>query len=212
MKRLSRLLVVTALLALAAPAPADVVFTTFGPGNSHDSTTGWTIGYVSPTWTQGDQFSFTGSQPYPLTSIEVAAAWVSGTNQMNVSLMTDNMGQPGTTLESFSFTNMGNFGDNNPLLVGTSVLHPLLTPGTEYWLVADAPSGTWDAWNWSSPQVLGLHAQSLDGGTTWSVGSDDVLGAFQINGGVTPVPVPGAVLLGALGLSVAGWRLKRNGA
>ncbi len=37
-------------------------------------------------------------------------------------------------------------------------------------------------------------------------------GAYKFSGGgsLTPVPVPGAVLLGVLGLGTAGWRLRRK--
>jgi probable HAF family extracellular repeat protein len=61
---------------------------------------------------------------------------------------------------------------------------------------------------WSLSSAEGI---SMDGLTVVGYGMHDGhTEAWRAD--LTPVPVPGAVLLGALGLSVAGWRLKRKAA
>jgi len=97
-------------------------------------------------------------------------------------------------------------------LVGSSTLHPILNPGTDYWLVASAPIvapastiDTWAVWNLSDPLAVGKHAYRIDSGDWKTI---DKMGAFRVEG--TVVPVPGAVLLGILGLGVAGVKLRKH--
>ncbi len=53
--------------------------------------------------------------------------------------------------------------------------------------------------------VPGIHSILLTQNASGTIGFDNL----QFNS-VVPVPLPGAVLLGAIGLSFAGWRLKRE--
>jgi hypothetical protein len=199
------LIAMVILFVAGGQAGAAVLFNTFGSGNSYNLNSGSPVGLVPGfgNVAEGNQFSFTTLPASYLDTIELAAGLDEGINQLDVALMTDAAGQPGSVIESFSFTDqMGNFGDNSPLLVGTSVLRPLLLPNTDYWLVALASDDTSASWNTSSPAVTGMHAFRLDAGS-WIVGTTD-LDAFRIEG--TPVvPVPGALLLGGIGLALVGW-------
>jgi hypothetical protein len=200
------LIAMAVLLCARGHTGAAVLFSTLS-ADPYDIHGGAPVGLMPGVgnFTQGNQFSFTGMTSRTLDSVELAAALFSGTNQLNVSLMSDAAGQPGSVIESFSFVGqMGGIDNNNPLLVGTSILHPLLLPDTNYWLVLSAGDDTLAAWNYASPSVTGMTARRLDAGP-WNVFNSD-LSAFRING----VPAPSALLLVGIGITLVGWSRRRT--
>ncbi len=194
-------LLVLFLLAGAAPLGAGIVYSNFGPGDSYNSGAGWTIGHPDLRMDQGH--AFTPVSSFTLGQIDFALGLASGTNQAELWLMSDAGGEPGSVIESFSFTGtMGAFGDLNPPLSATSVLQPELLAGVQYWIIASAPvEDTWAAWNLNDQGATGLHASRQFGGA-WALTSDDALGAFRIQDAAIPEPGTFLLLLGGLGLLV----------
>ena len=181
MKRLMMAgLCAAALAVLAVPAArADVLYDTFGPGDTFQTNIGWTIGGPAgtPFWEQGDPVGVSGT--YTLSQITLAAGWVSGPNKYVVWLMDDNGGQPGNVIEELDFSNLDVFGGAYPPLVGVSQLNPELDDGNTYWVVCSTdPAPTWTAWNWNNTGASGPHAQRTNGGD-WTI-VNNVLGALRV--------------------------------
>jgi hypothetical protein len=198
MKKASYLLATLVLCCGAArQVAADVVlFNNYGPGYTYTTRTSWTIGgpnsAVGPFETAGE---FTPATTGAVTSVAFGASLVEGTNSVTMAIATDNGGTPGTILESFTFVNqMGNVGSQNSPLTATSVVHPLLTAGTDYFLLGlTSGSDTWAGWNLNNQGVTGTQVYSQDNGTTWTTVDNATLGAFEIFGTGT-VAVPSSAL------------------
>src|SRR5439155_5987122 len=106
-----RLLWCTALFVGVAVTPLTVqansvtIFDTFGPGHSRDISAGFGVGSPNGVFTVTSAMAFTPNMTSPLFAIDVAigSASVPGT-QFTLALVTDNAGQPGSLLESWSLT------------------------------------------------------------------------------------------------------------
>jgi hypothetical protein len=125
--------------------------------------------------------AFTGA----FTSVELPLGIALGTNEFIVELRADDNGYPGEVLESFVFDDVPPlFSNTQTLLVGSSILNPVLEENTTYWLAAwPGADDTSGGWNWSNPLQHGIWAASSDGGDTWEFNpfGRDEIAAFRIS-------------------------------
>jgi hypothetical protein len=196
-------------LGATGQVKAVVIFNNFGSGDSYDvnhgATTGLAGGIGGLHIDTAVVFAPVG-RDFTLDRIELAIDLGSGPNLLDVALTTSVGGLPGASIETFHFANaMGPFGFLNPPLIADSILHSVLSEGTQYWLVASAPDlRTSAAWNWNSTGDLGSDAQRQDGGPWFLVTQPH--GAFRVN--ATVIPEPSTLTL--LSLGVLGCALCRN--
>ena len=150
----------------ASPASAStILYSTFGPGDTYDMYSGWTIGGPG-VYVQGLQFTPTESGV--VQTIEIAAFRLAGGTGVNLSLMTDAGDQLGSVIETVPICC---FGDVASIQLTNSVLHPLLASGTKYWLVVSAiVAGDFFGWTRNLNPPYPLNAQQSMGGP-WNIGS-----------------------------------------
>ena len=167
------------LLLIGSADAATIVFDNFGPGDAYNISTGWTIENNAEI-----AASFIPTASGNVSDIWLAAGRIAGSNTLEVALMTDSGGQPGSVIETWTFNGvMGTFGNNNPLLHGIGAGTAHISAGVTYWLAASAPvAGGWDAWNLASPVDTGVieSSTSVGFGGPWSTVNDTNRPAFRV--------------------------------
>ena len=198
------------VLFIASEARADtVVFSNFGPGMTFTQNSGFNVtgsnlfGGVIPA------HAFTPSQTFTFSSAQLAMTLLDGPNNFQVLLMTSSGGLPGDIIETITLT--GGVSIFPGIVAANSALHPVLTSGTQYWLVAFAPEpDTFGIWNlslndFSTPQARGFTSPT----GPWVAANNVPRSAFQING--EPIPEPSTMLLLGTGLATLGTALRKRG-
>jgi hypothetical protein len=88
--------------------------------------------------------AFTPSTSHTATVVKVAAAWISGTNGLVLSLYNDDNGVPGKAIASAQLRNLPVFGTCCVLQVRMDGAGIPLTAGTQYWIVLSTNSAEGD--------------------------------------------------------------------
>lgn len=180
---MTRLIFAVGILGFATFATAarvygsQIVFSNLGPADSFQPNSSWDLNCCDSAT------SFTPTQDLHLDSIEIALEWLSfvgGTDAEDVWLASDSSGVPGQVLESFHIAGIPAVGT---LMTASSVLHPMLVTGTQYWLVAASAPGI--AWNWNNTGDTGFIASDIPG--IWFV-NRSTTGAFRVEGSEVPEP------------------------
>lgn len=185
MKRKKLLLYVTVLffVTVTTASASEVIFDNYGPGDTYNTGLSY---IVNDTFDEGMPFTTPSSSELYVDTIELTVALNTvlggNNNELDVSLMTDFYGKPGTVIETITISGqmpiLVGEGPYSPIL-GTSVLKPLLEPNTQYWLVASTPvPGTHVVWYANS---VGQTGRALGQNNSWLLLSNDATGVFRIN-------------------------------
>jgi hypothetical protein len=183
---------------------AGIAYNNFGPGNSVGDSA-WifvnTGGFIATT------FTTTGSGPLSSVLVDIDCS----VTPVTMGLYTNAAGQPGTLLESWTA----------PVTVAaqiitlTSILNPVLSPGTQYWFVITIPPNSYFEWVENNQALKGAiwfggAVNALAHGVPFELAA-----VIQLNTAIPgPVPLPPTVLLTLAGLALAGltflWMRKRS--
>jgi hypothetical protein len=190
------------MLTGASAAEAVAIFSNFGASHSYDTSAGLPVGNAFTGDNYAQAAAFTPSANARMGSLLIALSDVFGqTDPITVALTQTSGGIPGPVVESFTIAGntLGPLGNNNVPILLTSLLHPLLNAGTQYWITVSTSFNNAVAWNFNNTGDLDhdVEAQSLDGGSTWALPFGNTRGAFE----VASVPEPDSLaLLGSGGL------------
>jgi hypothetical protein len=196
-------------LSLAGQAPADVIYSTLGPGDSYDNRSGaWTESgpdaTLAPTWRQAESFRVPVDGDYVFQGARLALGLISGPNEIDLRLYNDAGGRPGTVLETIhasgQMPHLFDFSSGHLVDFESAEQH-LLLAGQTYWLLPFASGATDAGWNWNDQLTgqTGPHAQSRElDPTDWDTRTD-IRAAFEVNAAL--VPEPSALTLSALGVA-----------
>ena len=209
-----RLLLICALgfgMFVTASASADVVYSTYGPGDSYDYGAGQTISGSSFIGYAATGLEFSPTSDGNLASIDFSIGFITGTNAITLSLYASNGFTTGTLLEHWSVTDLPNFGDNVSPLTVTSTSHSHLVVGTNYFLVASpGASNTGGGWYYNSIGATGSVYHSFASPGTNGGTQTDTLPAVRVNATGASVPEPTTfAMLSIAGLVLLGVRMKR---
>ncbi|MBZ5598534.1 MAG: hypothetical protein LAN83_09435 [Acidobacteriia bacterium] len=177
------------VVAPAQPPSADLVtiYSNLGTGsNVYNAIAGSGVlgrqvpGQPRPEWLAN---GFTPTADHTVTEIQVGVTYVSGDNEMVLSLNEDNGGVPGKVLHTWHFANLSAFGTCCTLQTARLKTGIPVKKDTLYWvLVRTSRQGvdTWDVWNNNISDFQGSFSNNT--GQGWNQKSIQELGAFGVFG------------------------------
>jgi hypothetical protein len=208
----STLSAIALLLTIPSLARADILFSTFGPGDSYDLQGGTSIAGANTSY-EGFAERFSVPTTSVVSRIEFASSFGSPRNFV-VQLLADNgqtgpgQSQPGQLLEQFTLVN-----PPAGIVSADSVVNPILQANQLYWFaVLPGSADTTTVWNFSDTGVGG-YADGQHTPGVW-LPSGNTLGnsAFRIDGAAAAVPEPASLALlgtGGVVIAVYSWRRRR---
>jgi hypothetical protein len=199
--------IVTAALGLGffctSPVHGGIVFSDFGPGDAYLSPGGYSIGGASGAFGQVNiqGATFTAALTGTLSEIDAPFNNQGWPGLFNLELYADDgTGKVGALLESFQ--NVGPATPSSGIFSVYSSLHPLLTAGDAYWLIATpADSSTAVYWNENSIPIYGTMYVDSNGSANYL--ADQLLPAFRVIA-ATSVPEPSSLTMGFISMAVLG--------
>jgi len=192
MKRILVFCCTLVLVVAASAAMATTIFDNFGVGDDYHPDFYTSIGYNPSQPPYGSEYDLDSAMAFTvaggnfeLTTITVPLSIRSGDNEVDIRIMTDDGGQPGTTLEYWHVSGQvpGYPGVFAPIIVSSNI-KPILTMGDTYWVFVSAsgPSQTSLDWHLNTVGYTGPGAQrTMNDG----VGNWNVFGNFETTMGVT---------------------------
>jgi hypothetical protein len=204
------------LLALAVcciisiPAAADTIYNTFNTGDTYGCCSGWGVsGPDGPNKQVTNAQEFTAGGSAFVTEVDLGISVLQGNGDATAALYTvGGNGSPGTLLGSWGFTAHQNFGDCCAVETINTNGGPMLTQGTDYFMMLSAPGQNVDVWNDNTTGAKGDVQISRNNGNTWSDQGVTILSAFRVEG--TAVPEPGTLVMLGSGIVAAAAGLRRR--
>lgn len=208
---------------------ATVIFDALGPTNQVAPGPGITVGGGILRGDPPGDAGVTVAEAFPplpganLGKIELAVQYTyiagraTGPANLDVSIAADGGGKPGAILETIHLTNVLNSVQNaTGVIEADSVLHPLLTGPTPYWLIVAPPDLLNTAFDWKISALTLTTPQATHlGADPWGTAIPNQALAFRITAAqsspIPTTPVPPSLILTLIGLTAVGLYLQQRG-
>jgi hypothetical protein len=167
-----------ALVVPAAPAPSNLI-TIYSNLSTSDHVYNAIAGSgilgpdAGQPWPQWAASAFTPTADHTMKEVEVGVTYVSGANEVVVTLNADAGGVPGQIMHGWRFTNLPVFGTCCTLQTGFAEGGIPLKKNTKYWLTL-----------WTSPQTPDTYAVWNDNYNGWQGSWANDLGSGWLNEGI----------------------------
>ena len=192
---------------LMSQAHADIIYSNFGPSNTYDTHAG--IGIQQSNLWLGLDFNVPTGVDYYLDSVELALTNIDidrKPSSLNVSIYNANPVPNGSAIETSTIV----FNNNQTTITQIDFSgNTILNSGNSYMVALSLVEGTGSMALAYSLADLGLY-YSANSGVTWNCNDTTRTPAFSVNGSAVQVPAPAALILGIMGLSAAGIKLRKN--
>jgi uncharacterized protein (TIGR03437 family) len=155
------LIAVITVIAGQLAIPQQLLFSTLGPGESFPPGPGFTVGGGELWKMTGNNGSigaaaFTPSITAPFHHADFSLQYMyeptlnmTGPPDITFTLTSDDGGVPGTTIETIPVTNVSDGSMAAAIVTATSLLHPVLQSGMQYWFVVAPPNLLQTAYAWA---------------------------------------------------------------
>ncbi len=127
-------------------ARSDVIYSTFGDPIPTQSLFVGTLPPAYDAYTVLQAAVFTASFDVTLDSIEFSAFYYQGLNTLDVIVMSDSGGKPGSALETLTISNLGGLSTSGTIYTVNSS-GVTLTAGVQCWVALEAEGNGLFAWN-----------------------------------------------------------------
>jgi hypothetical protein len=186
---------ILSVLCTSSAFASQIVYSTFGPGQSYNQESGWPVGFLpvipgGETQKMETAVSFKPTRDYTLDSIAVAVHFNPRSSGVTftVSLAHDSgANSPGSNMEKFSFNGMAG---QSKVYSASSSLHPRLKAGQQYWVVMSSDDLNRVFLEWldttSSRGILAYRNASV---TKWTLTRAD-MPALEVRGTAAAVERP----------------------
>ena len=213
MQRWLRSLAAVALLLLPAPCWALTIHSSFGPGESFDSTTDIPVNFYTSPEIIGTSLAFAFDVPsgsdFVLDEVRMAASWAGTKKNAQFAIFSDTGGLPSTTPLLLLADNPDALSTVPGILSLPSPSSILLSAGQRYWLViqptsldssipADDFVELWLGLGATGVQTSRVSYDSGPWGDWFDSPFEAVAPAFSIE--ASPIPEPGTLVLMGVGL------------
>lgn len=192
----------------AASAQAGTVYTNFKSGTPifYSAGPNETAGYY-------EAFPFTPSGAFTFTELDLGIVAYNTSYGATVYLADSAFGLPGSTLDSWSVSNLPHGSDYTPVVLPAATggnPNPIaLSSGSTYWVEVIPTAGSQVGWVVNSTSTSGPYADNTSN-AGWVLHGSTTTGAMQVLGNATATPEPAVWQLAALGLAAVAVARRRS--